>query len=103
MQNDNVKCKNYFFICFAILLFSGCARNVDLREQAKENKTQEQKSISSMQNTVDSGEELGIQSGMLKIEEPVKILFVGDMMFDRHIREAVGKYGGGDYNYILDR
>jgi len=33
--------------------------------------------------------------------KPVKILFVGDMMFDRYIREAVGKYGKGDYAYVF--
>lgn len=35
-------------------------------------------------------------------KESVKILFVGDMMFDRYIRQAVGKYGEGNYDYILD-
>lgn len=32
---------------------------------------------------------------------PIKILFVGDMMFDRYIREGVNKYGGGDYDYVF--
>jgi len=35
-------------------------------------------------------------------QRSVKILFVGDMMFDRYIRTAVGKYGKGDYDYILE-
>jgi poly-gamma-glutamate synthesis protein (capsule biosynthesis protein) len=35
-------------------------------------------------------------------KQSVKILFVGDMMFDRYIREAVGKYGRGDYNYVFE-
>ncbi len=34
--------------------------------------------------------------------KPVKILFVGDMMFDRYIRQSVAKYGKGDYNYIFE-
>lgn len=33
---------------------------------------------------------------------PVKILFVGDMMFDRYIRTAVGKYGKGNYEYVFE-
>ena len=38
-----------------------------------------------------------------KTKKPVKILFVGDMMFDRYIREGVEKYGGGDYNYVFSQ
>ena len=34
-------------------------------------------------------------------KKPIKILFVGDMMFDRYIREGVEKYGNGDYNYVF--
>jgi gamma-polyglutamate biosynthesis protein CapA len=33
----------------------------------------------------------------------VKILFVGDMMFDRYIREGVGKYGKGNYEYVFEK
>ncbi|MCX6762167.1 MAG: CapA family protein [Candidatus Moranbacteria bacterium] len=33
----------------------------------------------------------------------VKILFVGDIMLDRYVREAVGKYGKGNYNYVFDQ
>ncbi|MFA5925930.1 MAG: CapA family protein [Parcubacteria group bacterium] len=33
---------------------------------------------------------------------PIKLLFAGDMMFDRYIREAAGKYGRGDYAYALE-
>ena len=88
------------FLFFNVILLSGCAKNVDLRQQAKENKAQEHGDISSVKGAVDlpieTAEASNIQSG-----EPVKILFVGDMMFDRHIREAVEKYGSGDYNYIL--
>ena len=61
-----------------------------------------------MQNTADSIEEEKADSTKKipnetskVLNEPVKILFVGDMMLDRHIREAVGKYGGGDYDYVL--
>lgn len=97
MQSYSSKLKIIFLFAIPILL-SGCARNIDLRQQAKENKTQGQESISSMQGVVNSEEEL--RNPMSK--KTVKILFVGDIMFDRHIREAVGKYGNGDYNYILD-
>jgi poly-gamma-glutamate capsule biosynthesis protein CapA/YwtB (metallophosphatase superfamily) len=90
----NVKFKIIVSFVFGVLFFSGCVRNVDLRQQAKDEKAQEQKSISSMKK--DFGHP------MSKIEEQVKILFVGDMMFDRHIREAVGKYGSGDYSYVLE-
>jgi poly-gamma-glutamate synthesis protein (capsule biosynthesis protein) len=33
----------------------------------------------------------------------VKILFVGDIMLDRYVREAVGKYGKGNYDYVFDQ
>lgn len=103
MQSHNAKLKTVLIFTLSALFFSGCARNVDLRQQAKENKVQEQKSLSSMEGTVDLKEEDSQPSeNVIAEKEPVKILFVGDMMFDRHIREAVGKYGGGDYNYILE-
>lgn len=91
------------FLFLVIVLFSGCVKNVDLRQQAKENKVQEQKSLSSMEGTVDLKEEDSQLPENNKVEkQPVKILFVGDMMFDRHIREAVEKYGKGNYSYILE-
>jgi poly-gamma-glutamate synthesis protein (capsule biosynthesis protein) len=68
------------------LFLSGCAKNIPNQSVTIENVP------------VDSGkEEIASQD----IKEPIRILFVGDMMFDRHIREAVGKYGGGNYNYPL--
>jgi len=89
-----------------VFALAGCARNVDLRQQAKEEKTQEQKSITSMQEAADSQDGFGhpMSSGTSDVlnSDPMKILFVGDMMFDRHIRETVGKYGNGDCNNILE-
>jgi poly-gamma-glutamate capsule biosynthesis protein CapA/YwtB (metallophosphatase superfamily) len=108
MQNVNLKFK---IICLLSVFFlSGCVKNVDLRQQAKEEKAQEQKSISSMQGVADleegensgSGQQAPSETFDVPESEPMKILFLGDMMFDRHIREAVGKYGGGDYNYIFE-
>ncbi|MDP1845191.1 MAG: CapA family protein [Candidatus Moranbacteria bacterium] len=74
-----------------------------MRKQAKEEKAQEQKSISSMQSAVDlRSENKPAPENNINDNKPIKILFIGDMMFDRHIREAVGKYGSGDYNYALE-
>ena len=109
MQSCSSKLK-VSFLLFGILILSGFVRNFDLRKQAKENRAQEQKSISSMQGTVDTKENIQNEEPVHPIRnEPadysasngVKILFIGDMMFDRHIREAVEKYGSGDYNYIF--
>jgi len=102
-QSHNVKLKIVFFAS-VLLLLSGCAKNIDLRQQAKENKAQERKNISSMRGAVDLEEKNtdSTETSNIQIGEPIKILFVGDMMFDRHIREAVGKYGNGDYNYTLE-
>jgi len=103
MQNDNVKFK-IILLFLSLFFLSGCVKNVNLRQQAREEKAQEQKSISSMQGAVDLGEEKSNQLPESNDAEkkPIKVLFVGDMMFDRHIREAVEKYGRGDYNYILE-
>lgn len=101
MQNDNVKFK-IIFLSFLILFFSGCAGNVDLRQQTRENKTKED--FTSFENSIilEKKENNQPLKNNLAEKEPVRILFVGDMMFDRHIREAVGKYGGKDYNYVLE-
>ncbi|MDI6777680.1 MAG: CapA family protein [Patescibacteria group bacterium] len=97
MQNVKI----IFILILGTFFLSGCVKNVDLRKQAEEEKAPEQKDMSSMQDAVDlpveTAEASSIQAG-----EPVKILFVGDMMFDRHIREAVAKYGSGKYNYVLE-
>jgi len=104
MKNDIVKFKIILLSSASALFLAGCVQNVDLRQQAKEEKAQEHKSIVSMQCKVDLKEEKAevAQAPEIGANKPIKILFVGDMMFDRHIREAVGKYGGGDYNYILE-
>jgi len=78
--------KNFLLLIVSSLFLSGCAKNIPNQSVTIENVP------------VDSGkEEIASQD----IKEPIRILFVGDMMFDRHIREAVGKYGGGNYNYPL--
>jgi hypothetical protein len=125
MRSYNAKLKT-IFILGIMLFFSGCANNIDLRKQAEENKLRQAENMSSMHGVADlkEGENTDLAQKMpdetpkITEGEPVnlirsvpaghsasngvKILFVGDMMFDRHIREAVGKYGGGDYNYILE-
>ena len=80
-----------------IFLFLFCiAATLSLGACAGQNsgKKESQGSISSSQ----SGENAQLP-GMAE-NKPIKILFVGDMMFDRYIREAVEKRGG-DYNYVF--
>lgn len=105
MPSHEVKLKTIFIFVLSALFLSGCSWNFDLRRQAGEEKP----SNSSMQSATDlkddedenfSKESAGEISG--ELNGPVKILFVGDMMFDRHIRNAVSKYGGGEYNYIFE-
>jgi poly-gamma-glutamate synthesis protein (capsule biosynthesis protein) len=83
MQSDNVKFK-IIFLTAILVFFSGCAEKAT---------TINATSLSQPAN------QLATQNSVEK--KPVKILFVGDMMFDRYIREAVGKYGKGDYGYIF--
>jgi len=104
MTVKNVKI--IFIFILSALFFSGCVKNVDLREpastrgeQAREEKAQEQ-NVSSPGRAVDLVDKVG--EPVTEIQKPIRLLFVGDMMFDRHIREAVEKYGKGDYNYILE-
>jgi poly-gamma-glutamate capsule biosynthesis protein CapA/YwtB (metallophosphatase superfamily) len=96
MKIYSVKIKAVFFLISSALLFSGCVNSVDLGKQA-----QEQKSFSSMQGSADLSIETTEVSNA-RTSNPVKILFVGDMMFDRSIREAVEKYGKNDYSYIFE-
>ena len=42
-----------------------------------------------------------ISGNNIASKKQIKILFVGDMMFDRYIREAAAKYGKGDYGYVF--
>jgi len=117
VQSHNAKLKAVFIFTLSALFLFGCAQNVDLREQARESKAKEQ-SLSAFENSVDLKEEKNNQllENNATEKKPIRILFVGDMMFDRHIREAVEKYGGParipmsasgseagkDYNYILE-
>jgi poly-gamma-glutamate capsule biosynthesis protein CapA/YwtB (metallophosphatase superfamily) len=98
VRNYNAKLKVIFFLALSALFISGCVNSIDLGKQAHE-----QRSISSMQSAVDlkNGNDQVTESQIGNIN-PVKILFVGDIMFDRYIREGVNKYGNGDYGYILD-
>ncbi len=51
----------------------------------------------------DPGEKMSKSSEMtVENKKPISILFVGDMMFDRYIREGVNKYGSGNYDHILE-
>ena len=71
--------------CFAALFFlSGCAKDVEQKQSIQ--------NFSAGQN----------ETPKKVASKPIKILFVGDMMFDRYIREAVRTYGKGDYNYVLE-
>jgi poly-gamma-glutamate capsule biosynthesis protein CapA/YwtB (metallophosphatase superfamily) len=81
MRNTN----KIVFLALVILAFSGCAKNTSLTKN--NNNTLEQAAP--------------IQADDIQNKKQIKILFVGDMMFDRYIREGVKKYGGGDYDYIF--
>jgi poly-gamma-glutamate capsule biosynthesis protein CapA/YwtB (metallophosphatase superfamily) len=74
------------------MLFSGCAINTSSVSNNDKDTSFEGRatglSVESSKNPADN--------------QPIKILFVGDLMFDRYIREAVSKYGHGDYNYIFE-
>jgi poly-gamma-glutamate capsule biosynthesis protein CapA/YwtB (metallophosphatase superfamily) len=79
MQSHNAKIR-IVFIALTVLFFSGCAKNGSLTKN----------------DTIASEQTAEIQT-----KKQIKILFVGDMMFDRYIREAVGKYGKEDYDYVF--
>jgi poly-gamma-glutamate synthesis protein (capsule biosynthesis protein) len=85
VQSYNAKLK-IIFITLAVLAFSGCMKNASL---TKNNNIPEQAAP--------------IQVADIQNKEQIKIFFVGDMMFDRYIREGVRKYGGGDYNYVFSQ
>jgi len=80
MQGHNAKLK-IVFISLTALVFSGCAKNASLTEN----------------NNIVPKQAIDIQN-----KKQINILFVGDMMFDRYIREAVKIYGKGDYNHALE-
>jgi poly-gamma-glutamate capsule biosynthesis protein CapA/YwtB (metallophosphatase superfamily) len=71
------------FLAGVLLLFSGCAKKSVTADNIQTNKLAEDV----------------VKSDSVE-KKPVKILFVGDMMFDRYIRQATEKHGG-DYNYIF--
>jgi len=74
-----------FILVVIVLLFSGCTRNISSESAVIHNvsKTSEKKETAQA------------------VQKQIKILFVGDMMFDRYIREAVKKYGHDNYSYIF--
>lgn len=83
-QNYNAKLK-IVFVALAVLVFSGCTKNASLT------------------NNNISEQAAPIPASDVQNKKQIKILFVGDMMFDRYVREGVKKYGGGDYNYIFSQ
>lgn len=86
MQSYNAKLK-IVFLALAVLVFSGCTKNASLTKN----------------NNIIPENPASVWTSDIQNKKPVKILFVGDMMFDRYIREGVKKYGGGDYNYIFSQ
>lgn len=84
MQSYNAKLK---IICLFLLLpfLTGCAGKISNNSPAITNRNTSVPEVS--QNN----------------RKPVKILFVGDMMFDRYIREGVAKYGQGNYDYVFEK
>jgi poly-gamma-glutamate capsule biosynthesis protein CapA/YwtB (metallophosphatase superfamily) len=93
MQNAKRKVQNYsaklkiIFVVFAVLVFSGCANNAGLTKK----------------NNIAPENLMSEQPADVQTKKQTKILFVGDIMLDRYIREAVGKYGKGDYDYVFDQ
>jgi poly-gamma-glutamate synthesis protein (capsule biosynthesis protein) len=85
MLNLNAKLKTIFILTFSVLLFSGCAKDINISG----NKLGD--------NLVQSPKQASLSAEPRK---EIKILFVGDTMFDRYIRETAEKHGG-DYNYPL--
>jgi poly-gamma-glutamate synthesis protein (capsule biosynthesis protein) len=75
------------FLFLAVLVLSGCVKNTGLTKK----------------NNITPENLAPIQTSGIQTKKQIKILFVGDMMFDRYIREGVKKYGGGDYNYVFNQ
>jgi len=87
------------FILLIAVLFSGCSNTGKIIGNKLADKT---------------GQSSGKTALSQEAKRQIKILFVGDTMFDRYIREAVGKKGGPasnaslsdtgkDYNYPLSQ
>jgi poly-gamma-glutamate synthesis protein (capsule biosynthesis protein) len=85
VQSYNAKLKTIFILGLSVLILSGCVKNTNLNEVQK-NIPEQAASVRAL---------------AVKTKKQIKILFVGDMMFDRYIREGVSKYGNGDYNYVF--
>jgi poly-gamma-glutamate capsule biosynthesis protein CapA/YwtB (metallophosphatase superfamily) len=86
MQNYSSKLK---IICLVLIMFilSGCKNNFGVDKKSNS------KTANSMVNSIPAGED----------KKFVKILFVGDMMFDRYIREGVRIYGKGHYDFVFEK
>ncbi|MCX6762661.1 MAG: hypothetical protein NT093_02655, partial [Candidatus Moranbacteria bacterium] len=80
MQSYNAKLKTIFILGLSALVLSGCAKNTNLNELQKNIPEQA----------------VFVRAPAVQTKKQIKILFVGDMMFDRYIREGVSKYGNGD-------
>jgi poly-gamma-glutamate capsule biosynthesis protein CapA/YwtB (metallophosphatase superfamily) len=81
-QSYASKLKIIFFLLAAVALL-GCAKNNGLKEK----------------NNIGSQNSTSARVSDAQNKKAVKILFVGDMMFDRYIREAANKKG---YGYIFE-
>ncbi|MFA6193316.1 MAG: CapA family protein, partial [Parcubacteria group bacterium] len=86
VQSYNAKLK-IIFLALAVLAFSGCTKDANLTKK----------------NNITPEQVISAQFPDAQVKNQIKILFVGDMMFDRYIREGVRKYGDGDYNYIFSQ
>jgi poly-gamma-glutamate synthesis protein (capsule biosynthesis protein) len=82
-----VQSSKFIFLLFILVFFSGCTRNISGESTVIHNISK----ISEKKETAQA------------FQKQIKILFVGDMMFDRYIREAIGKYGDGNYDYIFEK
>jgi len=75
------------FLFLTVFVLSGCAKNIGL----------------SKNNNTDPQNPAPIWTLDVQNRKQIKILFVGDMMFDRYIREGVEEYGHGDYDFVLSQ
>jgi poly-gamma-glutamate capsule biosynthesis protein CapA/YwtB (metallophosphatase superfamily) len=87
VQSYNAKLK-IVFMALAMLVFSGCTKNASLTKN---------------NNNITPEQAAPTQTDDIQSKKQIKILFVGDMMFDRYVREGVKKYGKGNYDFIFEK
>jgi poly-gamma-glutamate synthesis protein (capsule biosynthesis protein) len=96
MNEFSISKKKLWLLGLSIAIFSAAAILLfTINRESKKSISSETRSTNNLAKDI-SGD------NTIASKKPVKLLFVGDMMFDRYIREAVKKYRKGDYNYVLE-